>query len=1018
MPYISRPNPSFLYDPTRIIWLDASQSNTIITSYPSYTYISQWNDAGNFGNNVTANGAVQFNSVSGLSNSVSVLSGGGYLYNSDTIIKSPVNILTGFLVFKPGYSYNSTTFLTLFNTFFLNMSTSNSITASNSSGCGANIFQTYNYNSPNIITFVVNGSSIQLYINGSNFYSNSCAISLPTGIGQYPLQWGSPSDLLQVGNPADPVSVDLNYINALNEFLLYNRSFTQATIRQTESNLAAKWGVQYPRTSNSTPVLNIPDIVNWINPKNTSNIATNTTGLSISQVYSSELLSNVLNVPDDLLLLRSAPTYNSNTGLIDFTAQASSWLQNNYTYGQGPVTGLTVSMVLVNNPFPGGTYSNGLIGSFFRIDSGLTSTEFQPCIVNNASGFIICADDIPSDSGANFGNPVYVGTSGTEFYTLTATFDSNFNTQLYVNGYPMPPQQLFNGVNWVANISNYLYSIPPNPNVFTIGADNTESSGTHIGEILMYKRLLNTDELNTVHTMLFTDYGIDNNISTDGLVGWWDASTCGVTNGNPITEWPSLYGGINLINNASNNSVPFVRSWFDSNSDKTISFVDFNNGVPSFMYVDLSNNLDFNKVSVFIVGTSLLSLNGGNVISFNGSNGTSYDITYNNYAFEYQGATTYTVPNTLSILNLNQSDTNINNFFVLPTSNGNTPPIGALDISNISNINNISIGGQYSDISGANSIAEIILYNRPLSNGEYTNIYGYLQSKYGFQMRYYPTPETVNDLAYWYDPNDIPIDATSWSNHAAYYPGSYTNTYGPDLSNNLSVITNLTIVNCNQFVTIGLPEDVFTGNPLELGDISNSFTFFVVTNNVSSGNIFSIIPFNPDPSVYYRDCQPGGHLYPGYTYLNGINTFNVANYTYNILNNSSLLIGDISASTINQPTYHVDLTSNTNITCVSYNNSTSNFNIRTKGSLGETNDNTQYPYTASNAPHLITLGALYVDLYGTVSNQMTGNIGEVMFYNRCLDDIEKLCMFNYLEQKWINGMGPLPPPPPPLQRNY
>ena len=88
MPYISRPNPSFLYDPTRIIWLDASQSNTIITSYPSYTYISQWNDAGNFGNNVTANGAVQFNSVSGLSNSVSVLSGGGYLYNSDTIIKS------------------------------------------------------------------------------------------------------------------------------------------------------------------------------------------------------------------------------------------------------------------------------------------------------------------------------------------------------------------------------------------------------------------------------------------------------------------------------------------------------------------------------------------------------------------------------------------------------------------------------------------------------------------------------------------------------------------------------------------------------------------------------------------------------------------------------------------------------------------------------------------------------------------------------------------------------------------
>ena len=178
-----------------------------------------------------------------------------------------------------------------------------------------------------------------------------------------------------------------------------------------------------------------------------------------------------------------------------------------------------------------------------------------------------------------------------------------------------------------------------------------------------------------------------------------------------------------------------------------------------------------------------------------------------------------------------------------------------------------------------------------------------------------------------------------------------------------------------------------------------------------------MIPFNPDSNVYDSDCLPGGHLYPGYTYLtylNGSNTFNVANYTYNILNNSSLLIGDISESTIvpiiNPPTYHVDLTSNTNITCVSYNNSTSNFNIRTKGSLGETNDNTQYPYTASNAPHLITLGALYVDLDGNVFNQMYGNIGEVMFYNRCLDDIEKLCMFNYLEQKWINGMGPLPPP--------
>jgi len=1014
MPFVSRPNPSFLYDPTRIIWLDASQSNTLINSGGGI--LSQWEDSGNLGNNVVANGTVTDTPIVSLSNY-------SYLYNGDLVFRSAITSITGFLVFQPGYSYTGTTLLSVFGSFFLNMSQSNSITATNGSGVGVSVFQPYNSNSPNIITFILDGTNVQLSINGSTFTSNPCPISLPSGIGQYPLQWGSPSDNLFEIDTRNPPAFSLNSIS---ELLLYNRSFSLSNIRQTESNLGAKWSVSYPRTSNSTPVLNIPDIINWINPTNASNIHTYNIALNIDKVYSSELLSNTL-IGDPGLLASAPPIYNSNTHVMDYTAPNTAFLSNSYIYGQGLVNGLTVSMVLVNNPFPGGTYSNGLIGSFFRVDGSLTNTEIQPCIVNNATGFILCADDIPLDPGANFGNPVYVGTSGTEFYTLTAMFDSNFNTQLYVNGYPMPQQQLPNGFNWVANILNNLYSTSPNPpNNFTIGSIynpnnlNYESSGIQIGEILMYKRLLNSGELNTVHAKLFTDYAIHNNISTDGLVGWWDASTCGVTNGNPITEWYPLYGGINLINDANNNSVPFLRSWYDSNSGNTISFVDLNNGTPSVMYNNLLS-VDLSNISLFIVGTNLLSPNGGYPISFTKSNGTSYDISYNNYTFNYEVfATTSTVPNTLSILNLNASNTTLNNFFVLPASNGGGPPVGVSDISDISNI---TIGGLYSDIIGAtnfytNSIAEIIMYNRPLYPGEYTNIYGYLQSKYGFQMRYYSTPDTVNDLAYWYDPNDLNVvPQSSWSNHAAYYPGSYTNTYGPDLSNNTIQITNLSNINSNYFVTIGRPENVFTGNPSELGNISNSFTFFVVTNNVSApGNIFSMIPFNSDSNVYDSDCQPGGHLYPGYAYftnLSGSNTFNITNYTYKI-SNSSFLIGDITESTIsptvNPPIYHVDLTSNTNVTCVSYNNSTSNFNIRTKGSLGETNTNVQYAYTASNAPHLITLGALYVDSLGNVYNQMSGNIGEVMFYNRCLDDIEKLCMFNYLEQKWINGMGPTVPP--------
>jgi hypothetical protein len=54
----------------------------------------------------------------------------------------------------------------------------------------------------------------------------------------------------------------------------------------------------------------------------------------------------------------------------------------------------------------------------------------------------------------------------------------------------------------------------------------------------------------------------------------------------------------------------------------------------------------------------------------------------------------------------------------------------------------------------------------------------------------------------------------------------------------------------------------------------------------------------------------------------------------------------------------------------------------------------------------LVLGAASIDSNRNTTNRITGNIGEILFYTRDLNDNEKLNIFNYLERKWINGNGP------------
>ena len=962
-----------------------------------------------------------------------------FLINNPTEMRYQTNGVTVFFVGFLGTPIFPTDLISIFgtsnsplvsagNAAFLRIDSNNYLYATNGiNNAGANTLLVNDYNVPKIITGVFDKTNSILRINGNNYGVSNCVNTFVGGYDDYVIQIGTPNNLYNLFSPVD-TSINTNIIF---EVLVYNSALTYQEYSRIEEYLVEKWGptfdIPYPDQDYRTysNVMQIPHLCLWLNPTR-SNITFNNPpdNTRISYLYSSDNLSNTFRGDGTTA---TYPVYNINDKRISFdpTDGRSPLFPNGavpiipgtgydligqISVGMGNIYGLTTFTLLSSKSLPdsGGNIAT-ILAAFTPQDPNLLDETVYPTILQDKLGNIYIGSNIfdtaysvfPFNMGIN--NTV-LSYSGEGLYLnqpflLTTQFTES-NTQMWVNGYPLPPIQTpplisNNILSYLTYDSNqslgcYIGGVPAIPTP----ANGYQTCSTEIGEVLIYKKALSTAERNIVNTHIFSNYNISPNISSNGLIGWWDANDI---SGVDISAniWTSKYDPNMVLSNFSPTTrQPYVRGYVNPITNNTHKFMDLNNGLPSFMTCDIPDSLPpSTDLTIFMVTTgSYTSNNAVALVICNPSDlgaplinviGGYNDITSRtvmrlgaNSTTELNNGNLFYISTYSIVNNLSQ------NIFSIPAGSPNylTDDSIPFDLSN----NTIHVGGVYDPINDftsyfKNSIGELIIYNRALSTGEYTNILAHLQSKWEFPVK---VKFSFVNPTLWYDANDLPVNTSTWTSHAGYF-GPVLDLSG-SISGSISVITS----NENQFLDMGHLNAWPLSSPNVIS-INQDYTFFVVSKpNTSNGAIVTISPavdrtFNY-PGLYFSNDR--------YMIVSGSDLpFTNSDECYSqCMDLSAIDLRDI------------------NITCINHSFNTllnqGSYKIRSKGTVYEKSASNVYepPFSPGDNSNLtLTIGGL------TPSNvSYNGLIGEFIFYDRSLNDLEVLSAFKYLEGKWLNGGGP------------
>jgi len=696
-------------------------------------------------------------------------------------------------------------------------------------------------------------------------------------------------------------------------------------------------------------------------------------------------------------------------------------------------------------------------------------------------------------------------------------YKSYGTTQIFMNGYPMMISS--NGPsNWLgSNFNLYYAGIPNTTNT------NLSYSPLDLGETLIYDRILKPSELSLVHQHLFSNYSISNVISSNGLIGWFDAGDYSSSVGRVLNTWNSKYGGLTL-SNPNSNSFALVRNYSNIPGKSNLTFIDLNNGTPSYFVNMLPQTTTYSNLIVFYVAlgnsnlttdnyiTSFGHSNGsvtyfgqsvksvvlndvvvgrkyrketlcnqnqviqnqvefGNIIPNNPivrllaskiidgfldfpSNGTANinnddiisgflnpifyyndtgfiaDINYqsdyyrpkfiliNNLITELYNINSIYIPvvlelaklnwltyrfySTFDTLNVSYKDEGIKLIILNKVLNGiyattdfsknpnNQPIISGAYASNTdysltrfdtvsqnsnnsvslpfygSNISNINIGGYLGTNFCKTQIGEVLIYNRPLSKYEYMNIFGYLQSKWC-------SPTVVSfptDYVLRYDACNISLDFRNWI--SSENNGPLLNKFGTASVSfvyfNRPFLSNTTNVQYSNFIT-----NI---------DLQKGFTIFTITSNANiTGNIIfmnNTCNNTLKPNIFLSNAGSSNKVIIGnkYNWASPAADANIITNTHSFIPLSSQLL----------------------LNCVKYFPNTTSYSITTKGTNLEINSNSSYVYTnRTNSNITFSIGGL-----GSISSGLGFNslIGEVLVYNRALNDYETELVSANLTEKW------------------
>ena len=999
MPYVSRNkqfHPKFIDG--LFVWIDNSKLLNLgfNSNLQNYTF----NDTSEFNNDVIGTDNIR------LSNANIIFNDYDYAQTSQPLSMPTIpNSFTIFYVGKAGFSKIQNNLITLFNADSNSIKNSNTIAivvdsyniayATNlqlninlNKFSGGNFFIN-NLNSRNIFTGTFDKTNSQLWVNGLTNGSVSCSNIFPIeNIYKY---------ILTIQSNNGFYFNSTVQLNSFNETLIYNRILNNDERIIIEEYLTKKWNITYPG-SFPTGINVIPGLIIWYNIiPSFININNNN---NINQLFDSSEFLNTLTNED------SKQLYSSNYKLIIPFGDINFYdgYYSNYIFTPRILSkGITISFVTTNSFYssPGIITSNIMTLFSPRYDN--LSNLIYPTIKTDGLYNIFAGGNVYSS--VNAGNSLFIAqnkftlcnrnpidftptTSNIkELCVITIQFidyNSYGTTQLFINGYPMMINS--NGPsNWIGSNNYYMYySGIPNSN----NSSRYSLNPLDLGETLIYDRILDQSELSVVHQDLFVNYSIFNLISSNGLIGWFDAADHSSSVGRVLNRWTSKGGVALTLSNPNSNSFALIRNYSNIVGKSNLTFIDLNNGSPSYFVNRFAQTSTYSNLIVFyvVLGNSNVTSN-GYIVSFGHSNRSITYFAQSNFTNVFGNtsngiyATTNfsTKPDNQPIITGVYASNSDNNLMRFDTVSQNTMTIGSIRYNGL-NISNINIGAYLGSNFCKTQIGEVLIYNRPLDKYEYINIFGYLQSKW-CSPTVVPFP---TDYVLRYDACNISLDLTNWYSSENKGPNlsfykyraqasvSFAYFNRPFLSNNISTQFSNTLSNIS---------------------LQKGFTIFTVTSNVISnvntfGNIVSLLNSYEDnydstlgPNILLSNNGTSNIFLIGNKFdplnLNIIYNDNQINetYSYTPLNSTSPLIN-----------------------CFKYNVDTSSYSITTKGAILEVNNCNRYTYTNYiHSNYNFSIGGLGSFNFEQGFNSL---IGEVLVYNRALNDYETELVSAHLTEKW------------------
>ena len=479
---------------------------------------------------------------------------------------------------------------------------------------------------------------------------------------------------------------------------------------------------------------------------------------------------------------------------------------------------------------------------------------------------------------------------------------------------------------------------------------------------------------------------------TTGQVLWLDANDCTTVtledDSNKVTSWADK--GINGYVITQSNSDR--RPLYINNSVNGNSVIKFD-GIDDYLLN--TSFFNFDDITVIAVGTydvgdnSQCMLNISQNASGNGAlmqyrtDSTifsSYDGTTDESSFEE------TLP-TMRIFT-GVSDGESDYYYV----NGNMHD--KTDSANITSTTNRLYLGSNAALSGyflKGNIAEIIVYDRVLSNSERESVEGYLAEKYGIIRE----PSDIANLALWLDASDL--DTVYDSTDCTTTPVAYEGEVGcwRDKSGNNYHVTSMSAARkpaYKLYAKNSLPTIEFDGS----NDMLNRSSFNIANiADLDETTLFTVYKYNsPTHRVSPVSWHTNGNANSRFTIYAPSEGSEVGFHFKN--NANSGYVGYT-------PTFMSDIEDKFNILtmnrCPTQSQCASNNqNIWVNGDFKVGGNKT--PVFTSSEQGTLSIGAWYNSSSGDPSVYMNGEIGEVIIYNKAITDEERILVEEYLSAKW------------------